>query len=261
MSSVPSLWIVAGLLSLSGCASPGPTATPKSTEDPTAPKSSEVAVTPSTPASSPPKNAPAEIAEADPVHPGYVSFTGMITPAKDGFSVRGVVVTEKLRDQIRSVVDVLPKDPDWFIGAKVKLTGKVAQHDDDPRGPGLAGGPGGIVSQGHDGAWMSLDVIDRIELVALPVVVEGELTRSKGLFALDPCTETPHEKGAPPTRPCSYLVSRGDLAWSLVGSGGGNEGDRVRLFGQPRLVVCDPRDPCLTGGTIPMFDVGRAEKL
>jgi hypothetical protein len=231
-----------------GCASPTPMATPSSSGDSTAasPRSSETAVTgdrTTPPASSAREGAAEEIAEGDTVRAGYVSFTGMITPVKDGYGVGGVVITEKLRDRIRELVDVLPKDPDWFLGAKVKLTGKVVAHDDDPRGPG------GIVSQGHEGSWRSLDAIDSIALVAMPVVIEGQLARSKGLFAID-----------------RYLVTKEDLAWSLIGSGGGKEGDRVRLFGQPRVVHCDPREQCLGGtgsgaGTIPLFDVGKAEKL
>jgi hypothetical protein len=56
-----------------------------------------------------------------------------------------------------------------------------------------------------------------------------------------------------------HLVRRDDLDWSLVA--GWKDGDRVRLWGQPRVVVCDPRAQCLLGGSIPMFDVGRAQKL
>lgn len=223
------------VVSLLGCASSSsstPTAEPPTSA---APPTSE---TPVTKASSTPKTNAEEIADGESVHAGRVSFTGMVTPVKDGFSVRGVVVDDKLRDLLKDAQDVLPSDPDWFLGASVKVTGTVVSHDDPPPVKD------GIVSQGHEGAWLGMSDVERVELVAMPVVVEGTLSRSKGLFQVD-----------------KYLVTRSDLAWSLVGSGGGKDGDRVRLYGQPRTYRCDPRAQCLQGGSIPMFDIGRAQKL
>lgn len=224
------------ILAAAGCASP---ASPTATTEVSLPAAASGAA--SSPAASASVVSPADatkIAEGDDVRPGYISFTGMITPAKDGFHVRGVTVTEKLRDRMKDTHDVTPTDPDWFLGAKVTLTGRVVQREDHPMSEG------GIVSQGHEGAWLAMDAVDGIELVAMPVVVEGTLTRSKGLFQIG-----------------EYLVTKDDLAWSLVSTGGGKEGDRVRLFGQPRVHHCDPRAQCLSGGSIPLLDVGRAQKL
>jgi hypothetical protein len=74
-------------------------------------------------------------------------------------------------------------------------------------------------------------------------MIEGTLARSKGFFSL-----------------AGRLIIRDDLAWSLAPSGG-REGDRVRLYGQPRTVVCEPGAQCLIEGSLPLFDVGRAERL
>ena len=42
---------------------------------------------------------------------------------------------------------------------------------------------------------------------------------------------------------------------------GPTAGDRVRLYGQPRTYVCPPDAQCLIGGSIPIFDIGRAERM
>lgn len=229
----PSFLVTVLAANAAGCASP---AAPSTTSPNTSASSaSEPAMSSS---SSAPAPKPEDIADGADVRPGYVSFTGMVTPVKDGFHVRGVTVTEMLRARMKDTHDVTPKDPDWFLGAKVKLTGTVARHEDHPMSEG------GVVSQGHDGSWLAMDVVDRVELVAMPVMVEGTLTRSKGLFQIG-----------------EYLVTKDDLAWSLVSSGGGKDGDRVRLWGQPRIYPCDPREPCSSEGSIPLLDVGRAEKL
>lgn len=185
-----------------------------------------------------PKTNAKEIADGESVAAGRVSFTGMVTPVKDGFSVRGVVIDDKLRELLKGAEDVLPSDADWFLGAVVKVTGTVVQHEGQPVAKD------GLVSQGHDGAWLGMSDVELVELVAMPVVVEGKLSRSKGMFQVD-----------------KYLVSKADLAWSLVGSGGGKDGDRVRLYGQPRTYRCAPEEQCLQGGSIPLFDIGRAQKL
>ena len=90
------------------------------------------------------------------------------------------------------------------------------------------------------GDFFSARRVHAVAIVAPPVVIEGTVSRSKGLLQVG-----------------DHLVTRDDLAWSLQGKD--PIGKRVRLWGQPRTHVCDPRAQCLVGGTIPMFDVGRAE--
>lgn len=187
--------------------------------------------------------APGDVPEGGEVKPGHVTFVGMIRPAKDGFHVGAVTVTEHLRERMRDVEDVKPADPEWFVGAKVKLTGQVERHEDHPMDSN------GIVSQGHDGSWLAMDAIERVELVAMPVVVEGTL-------AAPPPGAT---GGAQTFAIGDYLVTADDLAWSLVASGGAKIGARVRLVGQPRP-ACDPRGPCPPTMTPPIFDVARASK-
>ncbi len=224
---------------LVGCASSSPSPAASNTNAPTSHPESPVTHASSSPPRTPPRSNAVDIADGEAIPAGRVSFTGMVTPVKDGFSVRGVVVPDALREALRDAHDGVPEDPGWFLGANVKLTGTVVSHDDGPRG-----GRGAVVEQGHEGRWLAMSEVEGAELVAMPVVVEGTLSRSKGLFQIG-----------------EYLVTKADLAWSLVSTGGGKEGDRVRLYGQPRTYRCDPREQCLSGGSIPMFDVGRAEKL
>ena len=102
----------------------------------------------------------------------------------------------------------------------------------------------GLAVQGRSGAWTSATKLEVAELVTRAEIVEGTLQRSKGFFDVG-----------------KYLVRRDDLGWSLASSGGPKEGTRVRLWGQPRIVHCNPDEQCLEGGSLPIFDVGRAEKL
>lgn len=223
---------LATALALAACASPAPVDVPPS-DVTTASSASPPSDSAMTSTAKPPAE---EIADDAPVHAGRVTFTGMVTPVKGGFVVRDVVIGDTLGDRLTAQEDVIPKDPDWFLGAKVKLTGEVVRHEAAPR-------QDGVIEQGREGASLAMSDAYAVELVANAVMVEGKLTRSKGLFSIG-----------------EYLVSRDDLAWSLVSSGGGKEGETVRLWGQPRTYRCAPEEQCLQGGSIPMFDVGRAEK-
>lgn len=203
---------------------------PKPVESPSAMASTSAASPPSTPAE--------ELGDRAAPRAGRFVFKGMVRGAKDGYDVRGISVDASLRDVVlKSSADGIPADPEWILGAVVKVTGQISKHDSEPPESG------GLAKQGREGTWYSATV-ERAELVARAEVVEGTLANSKGLFSID-----------------RYLVSREDLAWSLVGSGGGKAGDQVKLWGQPRIVVCNPNEQCLTTGSLPLFDVARATKL
>lgn len=163
----------------------------------------------------------------------------MVRPTKGGYEIRSVLLEDAaLPDALaKSAMDGIPKDPQWFLGAVVRVTAEIVAHDSPPpRSDGLA-------EQRREGSWLSSSTIEVAELLERAQQIEGTVTRSKGLFQVG-----------------QHLVRREDLAWSLASSGGGKEGDRVRLWGQPRTVHCAPNAQCLEGGSIPMFDVGRAEK-
>lgn len=195
-----------------------------------------------TPATNP-TVAPAAVDLADdtPVREGYVSFSGMVLPVKGGYEVRGVVFSELFAQRLTdSSVDGKPADPDWFLGAIVRVTAELASaqtpmpltHDRE------------LAVQTSSGSSLRVVRLDTVELVENASTIEGTLTRSKGLFQVD-----------------RYLVRESDLDWSLVGSGGPKEGMRVKLWGQPRIIRCKPGAQCLTTGSLPMFRVARAQRL
>lgn len=161
----------------------------------------------------------------------------MVTPTKGGYVVGSVVVDPTFLERLlaASAIDVVPREPDWFLGAVVRVTGLLVQRTDE-------GAPeDGVQVQRRSGSWLEASRLDAVVLVTPAMMVEGALTRSKGLYAID-----------------KVLVGRHDVAWSL---GAVEEGARVRLWGQLHVQVCDPRAQCLTGGSLPIFQVGRAKRL
>jgi len=189
--------------------------------------------------------APPEEDEGD-LRAGRRTFRGMVRPVKGGYEVRGVVLPDSaLRDGLaKSAMDGIPSDPQWFQGAVVRVTAEIVAHEYEVDVPARPPGEGGLAEQKSSGRELTARKIEVVELVARAETIEGVLQRSKGFFELG-----------------KYLVSRDDLGWALAGAGGGKEGDRVRLWGQPRVVHCLPHQQCLEGGALPIFDVGRAEKL
>lgn len=175
-----------------------------------------------------------------PLEAGAVRWEGMVLPTKGGYSVRGVTLDGGLFvDKLNaSALDSLPSDPEWFLGAVVRVSGELRQVSDE------ASRDGGLAVQTRAGTWFVADQVHTIELVRRALQIEGVLARSKGLWSVD-----------------RYLVNHRDLEWALVSGGGGKAGARVRLWGQPRTVVCDPRAQCLEGGSLPLFDVARARVL
>lgn len=208
---------------------------------------------PRAPAEAPPKPAPTlavvpqepppsakVLRDEGPLEEGRVVFQGMVRPTKGGFDVRGVTLDGgETPPRVR-----LPKGDsggapghDGLLGAVLRVTAELRRVTAEPRAEGEP------MVQSRSGSWFVAERVLDLELVQRPVVVEGEIGRSKGLFSVGP-----------------YLVERSELAWALPNDGG-EKGGRVRLYGQPRIVTCEPNAQCLLGGELPMFDVGRAERL
>jgi hypothetical protein len=180
-----------------------------------------------------------ELADEAPLVQGHAVFRGMIRPTKGGYEVHGAIVDDSaLRKALASAPGSDPKNADWFLGAVVRIEGEVQKHEAAP-----AQSKDEPVAQMRAGSWTEVTRIDSATIVEPAKVIEGTLSRSKGFFAL-----------------AGRLVTPADLDWSLAPEGG-REGDRVRLHGQPRTVVCEPNAQCLIQGSLPLFDVGRAERL
>lgn len=180
---------------------------------------------------------PAEvIADDAPLRAGRFSFGGMVRGTKGGLTVRGVVLGDDMLRRALASASAAPTD-EALLGARVRMTAELIQHEDAPAREG------GIVEQRRSGPWIQAKRVESAEITAQPVRIEGTISRSKGLFQVG-----------------EHLVTRDDLAWSLAPEGG-KEGQRVRLWGQPRVYTCAPNEQCLSGGSIPMFDVGRAERV
>jgi hypothetical protein len=187
-----------------------------------------------------PSAPPGEIADDAPLRAGLVAFEGMVRPVKGGLEVRSVVLDESLvRNAMTQSADGLPSDPDWFLGARVRVVATLVFHQ-----AGSARGPNGEIMQLREGPSFEAKAPVSIELRKNAETIEGILGPSKGMFQL-----------------AGHLISREDLGWSLAGKGGAQSGDRVRLRGQSRTYVCPPMAQCLTSGVLPLFDVARAERL
>jgi hypothetical protein len=180
-----------------------------------------------------------EPAADKPLIPGHVVFSGMVRPTKGGYEVHGVIIDDgALKKALAATPGRDAKDADWFLGAVLRLEGELRGETAPP-----APVPGEPILQQRSGPSLQLMRIDVATIVKPAEVIEGTLARSKGFFAL-----------------AGHLLGRHDLAWSLAPQGG-REGDRVRLYGQSRTVVCEPNAQCLIGGSLPLFDIGRAERL
>ena len=231
-----SLWLPISILVLA-CSKPAePPSLPLPRSVPTT--SAIVAPTASVPPEAPAASSQAKRLEDDgPLEEGLVSFEGMLRPTKGGYDVRGVTFDDtEVRRQMAGAMDGIPSDPEWFLGARVRVRCVLRMHSVTPK-------KGGLVEQTREGTFFLPSRIEAIELVKNAETLEGVLARSKGYFSLN-----------------GHLVSRDDLAWSLAPNGG-TPGDRVRLRGQSRTVHCAPNAQCLIGGSLPLFDVGRAERL
>ncbi|MRG97900.1 hypothetical protein [Polyangium spumosum] len=187
------------------------------------------------PAETPP---PPQTAVAAPT-PARAVARGMVQPTKGGYEVGGAIVDGELLQE--ALADAPGRDPDkadWFLGAVVRIEGEVHEVAASP-----AKDEDGVAVQMRSGPFTQVTRIDAASIEKPAVRIEGTLARSKGFFAL-----------------AGHLITQDDLAWSLAPNGG-RAGDRVRLHGQPRTVVCEPNAQCLIEGSLPLFDVARAERL
>lgn len=170
-----------------------------------------------------------DLGAAAPLEAGNVRWEGMVRPTEGGLDVRGVTLpkaalVEKLA---ASSLDGIPADPDWFLGAVVRVTGALQQP----------------TSEGPE-ARLVVARLDTIELVRAAEQIEGVIHRSKGMWSLD-----------------RYLLDRHDLEQALLSGGDGKVGTHVRVWGQSHVYRCDPREQCLVGGSMPIFVVARARVI
>jgi hypothetical protein len=180
-----------------------------------------------------------QAADAPPKEGQHVVFQGMVRPTKGGYEVHGVIVDGgDLQKALASAPGRDPKNSDWFLGAVVRIEGELHKHEAHPEQD-----PDGPVMQTRSGTWMQARRIDSASIVKPAEIIEGTLARSKGMFSL-----------------AGRLINREDLDWSLAPNGA-RDGDRVRLHGQSRTVICEPNAQCLVEGSLPLFDIGRAERL
>jgi hypothetical protein len=166
----------------------------------------------------------------------------MVRPTKGGYFVGDVVVDDDILSRALAADPARrPEDPDWFLGAVVRVEADVQQHDvpeDAARDPET-----GVVMQMRAGSWKQATDVKSAKVVVPAAVIEGDIGRSKGFFTV-----------------AGRLVNRDDLAWALAPDGG-QQGGRVRLYGQFRTETCEPNAQCLIEGALPLFDVGRAVRL
>lgn len=204
---------------------------------PDAPSVAVSAIAPPPPSAAPSTPAPAPatatvIPDGEPLKAGLVDFQGVVRPTKGGYEVRGVVLAAERMARARQA-GAVPTADEELLGARLRVVARLQTRPEPPATDGEA------MVQTRGGGWMATELVE-LKLVAAPVMLEGTVSRSKGLFQVG-----------------DRMVSREDLAWSLRGVE--PVGKRVRLWGQPRDYRCPPMAQCLLGGEIPMFDIGRAE--
>lgn len=174
-----------------------------------------------------------EIAGEEPLAEGRVAFEGMARPTKGGVSVRGVTFDEA------DVSRLLPAKgrggAEAHLGARLRVVAVLEKVESAPQKPGEP------VMQMRVGTFFVPRAVESITIVKAAEVLDGVLSRSKGMFAVG-----------------GRLVTSEDLGWALRDA---KSGDHVRLYGQPRTYVCPPDAQCLIGGSIPLFDIGRAERV
>jgi len=163
---------------------------------------------------------------------GLVEFSGILRPTKGGLDVRGVTLAlETLTTALHPRDRALTYDD--LLGTKLRVVAELeARAADSPAGD--------LAVQTRSGHWYEVRRLVAAEVLARAELIEGVVSRSKGFFAV-----------------AKHLVTRDDLSWALRGVD--PVGQRVRLWGQPRVQACAPAAQCLIGGELPMFDVARAE--
>jgi hypothetical protein len=180
------------------------------------------------------------IADDAPLVEGLVSFEGMVRPTKGGYDVRGVTFDDAELTRLMRTAEGAAVSRDKVLGARVRVTALLARHEVVPQ-------TGGEVVQTKAGTFFTPNRLDSAVLVKEAEIIEGALGRSKGMFSL-----------------AGHLIDASDLSWAIPQSGGKpgvTAGDKVRLYGQSRMYVCPKDAQCLTSGSLPLFDIGRAERL
>jgi hypothetical protein len=223
-------WALASLL---GCASPADHASSVAVDLPKTPSASAAPVASASAPATPAK----ELADGVPLEEGHVRFVGMVLPTKGGFDVRGVTIDVGALEAACARGGATNLSGDALLGAKLRIDAELVREgndDTDDRDARV---------QRRSGTWFRVAKLHLAEVVAPPRSIEGELSRSKGLYALE-----------------GRLVDTDDLE-RMLPSKKGLDGRRVRLWGQPRDYVCGPNEQCLVEGSLPMFDVARAELL
>lgn len=173
------------------------------------------------------------IADDRPLRAGRVGFEGMAVPTKGGLDVRGVTLSLEAIQDALTKQGVHGAQMDDLLGCRLAIVAELVDESERPADAGLR-------VQSRAGTWLRARELISARVVAKPREISGEVVRSKGYFAVG-----------------SFLVAPSDLNWALAGQD--VVGKRVRLWGQPRTVRCEPDAQCLTSGSLPLFDVGRAE--
>lgn len=208
----------------------------RSSGDPTRSTAVQVAATPAPPrptedSTDTPSGGARVLADDAPLESGMVLFEGMVLPTKGGVNVRGVTFSV---EALTSLLHPGTLNVDEILGARIRVVAVLHRVDGGPEPPGDE------AIQRRAGVSYHPRKLISAEIVAEPMQIEGEVHPSKGFYSVG-----------------QYLVSRRDLAWAFAGRD--VQGERVRLWGQPRIVVCEPEAQCLLGGELPIFEVGRAE--
>jgi hypothetical protein len=175
------------------------------------------------------------LGEHDKLEAGLVTFEGMVRRAKGGLDVRGVLLDE---GDVKTALAAPVADLESLLGARVRVTASLVEHDERANG-----GPRGEPAQQRTGLFFQPKKLHAVSVVAEAQVLEGTLGRSKGFFMLE-----------------GKLVDHHELDRALAPKAAAS-GERVKLYGQARTVVCDPNAQCLIEGQLPLFDVGRAVRV
>lgn len=162
----------------------------------------------------------------------------MLRPTKGGLDLRGVTFSLEALSAALEAEGGPARGYDDLLGARVSVVASLKSVA-DPAQPESKRG----AVQRRSGAHFVSDDLISAQIEAEAEQIEGLVARSKGLLSVS-----------------KYLVQREDLRWALPGAPDAI-GLRVKLWGQPRTVHCNPEEQCLIGGSLPMFDVARAERV
>jgi len=171
-----------------------------------------------------------------PLEEGHVVFEGMVRGTKGGYEVRDVIIDDHVLEGALG-----PPGADGtrreLLGSVLRIEGDLTKHTTPPQKDSDE------PEQMRSGTWFEASRIDSAKVAKPAEVIEGTLARSKGFYSI-----------------AGRLVSHEDFE-RYLGRRESKPSDRARLYGQPRTVHCEPNAQCLVGGSLPLFDVARAEWL